>query len=161
MNPTLVKGTAAVGAVAALVFGAAAISGAKSPSSSSSSSSAAPFGGRQRPVPAGGFQDVTGTVAAKVKAAALAEVKGTIEHIMQLPDGTYVAHVIRPSGSEVHVHVSEDFEVLGTDTGPGRGRGMMPPGAGAGTPPQGAAPPQNGFTPPQSGAVAPSGTTKT
>ena len=75
-------------------------------------------------------QPVTGTAAAKAKAAALAKYKGTVEQIMQLDDGSYVVHVIQSSGTEVHVAVSKDFTVTGTQQGG--------PPAGDGTPPAGA-----------------------
>src|ERR1700704_1368545 len=45
---------------------------------------------------------VAGPRAEKVKAAALAKYPGTIQDINKLPDGSYVAHVIRPDKTEVH-----------------------------------------------------------
>ncbi|MBI5103804.1 MAG: hypothetical protein HZB46_02220 [Solirubrobacterales bacterium] len=103
---------------------------------------AAPSGQQPQGTPPGFGTPVTGTAAAKVEEAALAKYDGTVERIMQLQDGSYEAHVITSSG-EVHVLVSKDYKVTGTETGP--------PGAGA--PPSGAAP-----SAPQ-GSAAPSGTT--
>jgi hypothetical protein len=84
----------------------------------------------------GGFgTPVTGTAAAKTKAAATAKYPGTVERVMQLPDGSYEVHVVTTSGGEVHVKVSKTFTVTGTETGP----------------PAGAAPPaSNGTTTTQS-----------
>jgi hypothetical protein len=72
---------------------------------------------------------VVGPAAAKVKAAALAKYPGTIQDINKLPDGSYVAHVIRPDKTEIHVLVSKAFEVTGARSGPpGGGPGGPPPG---------------------------------
>jgi hypothetical protein len=80
--------------------------------------------------PPGGFGTVaTGTAANQAKAAALAKYSGTVQTVMKLSDGSYVVHVVTSSG-EVHVLVSKDFKVTGTQQGP--------PGGGApstGTPP--------------------------
>jgi hypothetical protein len=81
--------------------------------------------------PAGGpgfGTPVTGTAAAKAKAAALAKYPGTVEQVMGTPDGNYVVHVIQSGNTEVHVLVSKQFQVTGTFAGPPRG-GMRPPGA--------------------------------
>ncbi|MEA2428657.1 MAG: hypothetical protein QOF37_2285 [Thermoleophilaceae bacterium] len=83
--------------------------------------------------PPGFGTPVTGADAAKVKAAALARYSGTIQQIMKLPDGSYVAHVITSNG-ELHVAVSKDYKVTGARQG----------GPGAGGPPGGGAPPMNG-----------------
>jgi hypothetical protein len=132
MNPKLAKGAAAVGAVAVLVFGAAAISGANSSSSSSAATPAARgFGGPPGQVPQQGQggrppgfgTDVTGAKADKAAKAALAKYPGQVEHIGQLQDGSYVVHVIQSSG-EVHVLVSAAFKVTGHQAGPGGPRGF-------------------------------------
>jgi hypothetical protein len=83
---------------------------------------------------------VTGAAADKAKAAALAKYPGTAERVEKLSDGSYVVHVIQSSGGEVHVKVSKDFAVTGTETGP-------PAGA---APPSGAAPPASNGTTTQS-----------
>ena len=80
---------------------------------------------------------VVGPAAAKVKAAALAKYPGTIQDIQQVPDGSYVAHVIRPDKTEIHVLVSKAFKVTGTRSGPpagGPGGRGGPGGPGQGTP---------------------------
>jgi len=77
----------------------------------------APTGTPPTGAPPGGGQAVTGTTAAKVKAAALAKYPGTLERVEQLGDGSYVAHVIQSSG-EIHVLVSKAFAVTGTQQRP-------------------------------------------
>ena len=82
--------------------------------------------------------DVTGTAAAKAKAAALAKYPGTVEHVTKGPNGGYMVHVIQKDGSEVHVLVSTSFKVTGTATGgPPGGQGMPGGGAPNGQPPSG------------------------
>lgn len=66
--------------------------------------------------PPGFGTDVTGATATKVAKAATARYSGQVERVMQLPDGSYVAHVITSNG-EVHVHVSPAFKVLGVEQG--------------------------------------------
>lgn len=99
----------------------------------------APDGAAGMPPQAGhgappGMQEVTGTAAAKARAAALAKYPGTVERVVEAPDGSYVVHVITSSG-EQHVAVSKAFQVTGTVQG-GPPQGGMPPQGG--TPPQGA-----------------------
>jgi hypothetical protein len=77
---------------------------------------------------------VVGPAATKVKAAALAKYPGTIQDIQQQPDGSYVAHVIRPDNTEIHVLVSKAFKVTGTQSGPPGGGFGRPGGGGPGTP---------------------------
>jgi hypothetical protein len=74
---------------------------------------------------------VTGAAADKAKAAALAKYPGTVERVMKLSDGSYVVHVKRSSGGEIHVLVSKAFAVTGTEQGPPAGG--APPAAGSGT----------------------------
>ena len=126
--PTVIRKPLAVLAVAvAAVFGATAL--AKSGSSSSSSpaqASARPPGGALQPGNA-----VTGAIADKVKAAALAKYPGTIEGIVKLGNGSYLAHVIRADKTELHVLVSSTFQVTGVQQRPSQ----APPGAPSGTTP--------------------------
>jgi hypothetical protein len=138
MSKTILKTTAGVVALAAIAFGASAIAGASGSSNSTSPPGrmAGPPGqmpqdGRP-PGPMGFGQPVTGAAVAKVKAAALAKYPGTVERIMKLPSGGYVAHVFRSGGSEVHVLVSSSFQVTGLDSGP---PGGGPPPSGAPRPP--------------------------
>jgi hypothetical protein len=58
---------------------------------------------------------VTGATLAKLKSAVAARYPGTVERAVKLPDGSYAVHVIRSSGQEVHVLVSRDFKVTGTE----------------------------------------------
>jgi hypothetical protein len=125
------KLVAAGAAVAVLAFGATAI--AKHGSASASGATGgrlAPTGANGQAAPQNGavpqdgrggppgmFSPVTGATLAKLTAVATAKYPGTVEHAMRLPDGSYVVHVIRSSGQEVHVLVSQDFKVTGTDQG--------------------------------------------
>lgn len=118
---------AAAGAVSALAIGGL-IAGCGSSSNSAASTTtakaaaaaSAPAGAPAgaKGAPAGLGKPVTGTAAAKAKAAALAKYPGTVERVMQLSDGSYEVHVIRKTGSEVHVKVSKAFAVTGTAQGP-------------------------------------------
>jgi len=81
--------------------------------------------GRAGGAPPGMGSDVTGATADKVAKAALAKYPGTIERVVKLPDGSYVAHVITGQG-EVHVALSASFQVTGTEQRP---PGGPPPGA--------------------------------
>ena len=145
MSQSILKAAAGIAALAAIAFGASAIaSGSKSNTAAIAGGppgAAAAQGGQpgappgmngqapQGVPPSGGppmgrpglGTPVTGATAAKVKAAALARYPGTIERIDQAPDGSYVAHVIRSNGTEVHVVVDKQFEVTGTFAGPPRG----------------------------------------
>ncbi|MCW3013697.1 MAG: hypothetical protein JWO02_789 [Solirubrobacterales bacterium] len=80
--------------------------------------------------PGGPGTPVVGPAAEKVKAAALAKYPGTIQDIVQVPDGSYVAGVVRSSGgSEMHVLVSKSFTVTGVRSGsPRGGSGASPAG---------------------------------
>jgi hypothetical protein len=65
---------------------------------------------------------LTGTTAAKVKAAALATYPGaTVQRVETDSDGVYEAHVVTSAGDQVIVQVGKDFTVTGTQTGGGRG----------------------------------------
>ncbi len=75
---------------------------------------------------------VTGAAADKAKAAAVAKYPGTVERVEQLSDGSYVVHVMRSSGGEVHVKVSKAFAVTGTEQGPPAG-GAPPAAADGGS----------------------------
>jgi hypothetical protein len=123
---------ALAGATAALAIGAV-IAGCGSsstttatPAAATSSAASSTQGAR----PAMG-KPVTGAAADKAKAAALAKYPGTVERVVQLSDGSYVVHVMRSSGGEVHVTVSKAFVVTGTEQGPPAGG--APPAAGSGT----------------------------
>ena len=130
----IAKVVAAAAAIVALAFGANAI--ANGDSSSATAHGAQTAAGRPgHGGPPGGMGTaVTGATLTKLKAVATAKYPGTVERAMKLSDGSYVVHVIQ-SGSkgEVHVLVSKDFEITGTQKG-------GPPGGG-GAPPSGSAPP--------------------
>ena len=84
--------------------------------------------------PQGGFggPDLTGPAATKAAEAALSKFPGDIERVTAGPGGSgYVVHVIQGDGDEVHVAVSDEFKVLGSDAGRGG------PGFGGGAPSQG------------------------
>ena len=97
-------------AVAGAAIGGAGIAGAATSSSSASSTAAQ---GRHT-VNGKSEQALTGDVASKVSAAALAKVPGTIDRVETNVDGSapYEAHIVRKSdGAEVEVQVSKDFTV--------------------------------------------------
>jgi hypothetical protein len=147
MNNRLIKIMAGAAAVVAIALGGMAIGRTGSGNSASATGGGSRGGQGGPPVGfrrggPGRVSPVTGTAATKVKDAALAKYPGaTVERIMQLPDGSYVAHVLTSNG-EVHLAVSKAFKVTGTAQG-GPPRGGTPP---QGTAPQGA--PQGGTTAP-------------
>jgi hypothetical protein len=134
------KIVAAVAVVGALAFGAKAISHSGSSTSASASaptSQAGPGGatGAQGGPPGLMGTQVTGATLTKLKAVVTAKYPGTVERAVKLGDGSYLVHVIRSGGAEVHVMVSRDFKITGTQQG----------GPGGGAPPSGRAAP--GATP--------------
>jgi hypothetical protein len=69
-----------------------------------------------------GETPLTGTTAAKVRAAALAKYPGaTIDRLETDSDGVYEAHVTTKAGADVIVQVGKTFSVTGTQTGGGHG----------------------------------------
>ena len=134
--------TYAVAGIAAVViaFGAYTLGNSNSSGGSSGTANAAagtgargfPQGGQvpqNGQAPPGFGSQATGANADKARAAALAKYKGSVEQVMQLPDGSYVVHVITSNG-EYHVHVSKSFGVTGADQGgPGGAPGGGTPGA--------------------------------
>lgn len=83
--------------------------------------------------PQGGFggPDLSGAAATKAAQAALSKFPGDVERVTAGPSGDgYVVHVIQGDGNEVHVAVSDEFRVLGSDAGSGG------PGFGGGAPAQ-------------------------
>jgi hypothetical protein len=56
---------------------------------------------------------LTGDVAAKVRAAALAKVSGTVERVETNVDDSapYEAHIVKSDGTQVIVEVNQDFKV--------------------------------------------------
>jgi hypothetical protein len=120
--------------VTAAAIGAAALGGGAiaNAASSSSSSSATPSGTPSGPPPAssssapqprhtaGGKTEepLSGTVASKVRAAALAKVSGTVERVETNVDSSapYEAHIRKADGTEVEVQVDKDFSVAAVNT---------------------------------------------
>jgi hypothetical protein len=131
-----VAGAVAAVAVAGLLAacGSSSSTQTATPSNAAATTPSATASGQQG-VPPGLGKTVTGAAADKAKAAALATYPGTAERVEQLSDGSYVVHVMRSSGGEVHVKVSKSFAVTGTETGPPAGA----PRGGFGTPATGAA----------------------
>jgi uncharacterized membrane protein YkoI len=109
---------AAIGA-AALSGGAianAATSSSTATPSPSSTSSAKPQG--PHTVNGKSEQALTGSVEAKVRAAALAKVKGTVERVETNVDSSapYEAHIKKADGTEVEVQVNKDYSVFAVNT---------------------------------------------
>jgi len=112
-----------VAAVGAAAVGGAGIANAASSSTTASSASPTPAaaqhqnGGRHT---ANGKteQALTGDVAAKVKAAALAKVSGTVERVETNVDGSapYEAHITKSDGTSVEVQVNSDYTVAAVNT---------------------------------------------
>jgi hypothetical protein len=120
-----------VGALGTLALGGAAIAGAASNDPATPTTAAAqptaygqpPQGGAPpgRHVGANGEQEqaLSGTTAAKVKAAALAKVSGgTVERVETDVDhgSPYEAHVRKADGTQVEVLVNKDFAVTAVNT---------------------------------------------
>ena len=130
MLSTARKTVAVVAALGALALGGSAIAGAAQ--NSSSSSSTASRRPRLRPAAEGrakagqhesanGKTEVllTGSTAAKVKAAALKKVPGgTVERVETDVDhgSPYEAHVTKSDGTQVEVLVNNDFQVTAVNT---------------------------------------------
>jgi hypothetical protein len=147
MSRSIKKMFAAVAALAALGFGAAAISGAASSSTSTStgtSTSAQGAPGGQPPAafsgPAHGtvaHEDaetpVTGAAAAKAQAAAVKAVgSGTAGAVTTDCNKTgYETTVTKADGTKVEVHLDSSFNVMQGPRGPGGpGHAGPPPGTG-------------------------------
>jgi hypothetical protein len=116
-------------AVGAAALGGAALAGAATNGSSSSSSTAPsgnqPPSGHQFDPSKGGHtvngrteKLLSGDVAAKVKAAALAKVSGTVERVETNVDSSapYEAHIRKADGTEVEVQVDSDYTVAAVNT---------------------------------------------
>jgi len=118
--------TAAV--VGALAVGGAAIASAASSSGTTSTPAAGSSGTQSQPPrdPSQGGHTVngktekllTGDVEAKVRAAALAKVSGTVERVETNVDSSapYEAHIKKADGTEVEVQVNGDYTVAAVNT---------------------------------------------
>jgi hypothetical protein len=100
---------AAVGAAA--LGGGAIANAATSSSPTPSPGSGAPKG--PHTVNGKSEKPLTGDVAAKVRAAALKKVSGTVERVETNVDSSapYEAHIKKADGSEVEVQVNQDYSV--------------------------------------------------
>jgi hypothetical protein len=118
-------------AIGAAALGGGAIANAATSGTSTTSSTAA-----TTPAPAAGQPSasqgrhtangktetaLTGDVAAKVKAAALAKVAGTVDRVETNVDSSapFEAHITRSDGTQVEVQVSSDYTVAAVNTMPG------------------------------------------
>jgi hypothetical protein len=69
-----------------------------------------------------GETPLTGSTAAKVRAAALAKYPGaTVDRVETDSEGAYEAHIVTKAGEDLVVQVGKDFAVTGTQPLPGRG----------------------------------------
>jgi hypothetical protein len=122
---------AAIGAaaIAGTAIASAATGGSSSSSSSSTATTRPPQSTTQPPAPrdpskgghmANGKTEtlLSGDTAAKVKAAALAKVSGTVERVETNVDSAapYEAHIMKSDGTEVEVQVNSDFTVADVNT---------------------------------------------
>ena len=136
MKDTITKTLAGVAVLGAIGLGASAVAGAvtdtgtatapsaTAPTATTAEDSASTADDAQR----GTETPLTGDIAAKVKAAALAETGGgTVDRVETDADGNaaYEAHVTKTDGTEVTVYVNEQFAVVSTESGHGghHGRG--------------------------------------
>ena len=111
-------------AVAAAAVSGGAIANAATSSSTPSASSTAKPPAQHDPSKGGHTANgkteklLTGDVAAKVKAAALAKVPGTVERVETNVDSSapYEAHIRKADGTEVEVQVSKDYSVAAVNT---------------------------------------------
>ena len=109
-------------AIGAAALGAGAIANAASSSSPTPSASPPPLsssGAPQRHTAGGKTEEpLSGTVASKVRAAALAKVSGTVERVETNVDGSapYEAHITKSDGTSVEVQVNSDYTVAAVNT---------------------------------------------
>jgi hypothetical protein len=133
MSSIRTKLTTAACIGAAAIAGAAVANAATSSSSSSSSSGStgaqAPSGQPPQTGSAGRHTvngktetPLTGDVASKVRAAALAKVPGTVERVETNVDSSapYEAHIVKSDGTEVEVQVNSDYTVAAVNAMGGR-----------------------------------------
>jgi uncharacterized membrane protein YkoI len=114
----------AAAVAAAAVSGGAIANAATSTSATPSASSTAKPPAKHDPSKGGHTANgkteklLTGDVAAKVKAAALAKVSGTVERVETNVDSSapYEAHIRKADGTEVEVQVSKDYSVAAVNT---------------------------------------------
>jgi hypothetical protein len=116
LSPKLTKLVAAGTAAVAVAIGGVAIGNSSSGNGASGTphpaQAAAPGQVPQNWRPGTGTI-ITGAAADKAKALALANYQGTVNRVLKLSDGSYVAHMFATSGPH-HVFVSKDFKITGT-----------------------------------------------
>ena len=103
-------------AVAAAGVGGATVANAATSSTTPSSSASAPppaMSHGRHTVNGRTEEPLSGNVASKVRAAALARVSGTVERVETNVDSSapYEAHIRKADGTEVEVQVNRDFTV--------------------------------------------------
>jgi protein-disulfide isomerase-like protein with CxxC motif len=117
----IIAATAAAGAAGAAIANAAGNGSATTPTAPTN----------QQPPPGGpgaGETALTGDAKAKVEAAALAKVPGTVIRSETDRGGVYEAHVRRSDGTEVEVKLDKDLNVTAVEARPAGGRGHGGPG---------------------------------
>src|SRR3954447_16447159 len=112
----------AAAVAAALGGGAVAANAATTTAQSSTGSSSSSAPQARHTVNGKTEQPLTGDVAAKVRAAALAKVAGTVERVETNVDSSapYEAHIRRSDGTEVEVQVNKDYSVAAVNEMGGR-----------------------------------------
>ena len=104
-------------AVGAAAISGAAIAGAATNGNTSSTATTAPPAAQQQQGPhtfnGKTEKPLSGDVASKVRAAALAKVSGTVERVETNVDSSapYEAHIRKADGTEVEVQVNSDYSV--------------------------------------------------
>lgn len=125
MTTNITKKTAVLATAVGLSLGGAALATAATSTSTPPSTSA--LSGTYPGGNGGGRPDetpLTGDVADKVKAAALAKVPGaTVLRVETDDDGVYEAHLRKSDGTEVVAHVDKDYNVTAVDTRGAGGHG--------------------------------------
>jgi hypothetical protein len=120
LSPKLTRYVAAGTAAVVVAVGAFSIGNASTSNSSPvrGASGSAPAQTASGQIPKGWQQGdgtlITGATADKVKALALANYAGTVNRVLKLSDGSYVAHIFANPAGPHHVFVSKDFKVTGT-----------------------------------------------
>ena len=125
--------------VTAAAIGAAALGGGAiaNAATSGTTTSNTPPAGAARHDPSQGGHTVNGKtetvltegVKAKVQAAALAKVPGTVERVETNVDSSapYEAHIVKSDGTEVEVQVNKDYSVYAVNEMGAGGPGGAPP----------------------------------
>lgn len=127
MKHSIKQAATVIALIAAFALGGAAVAGAVGNDTSSPAAAAATTTAEgsesRRP---SNETALTGDAAAKVRAAALAEVPGgTVDRVETDAHGhaAYEAHMTTSDGNRVTVYVNAQFEVVSTEEGRGRGHG--------------------------------------